>query len=82
MYWANMETRNFSFDTFADSEEEARELMREAWRVHRKQVGPDSYWLYEWHDLEDSVAVTFVRIGDSLRDKEILFSGNTPKKGE
>jgi hypothetical protein len=73
MYWANMETRNFTFDTFASSEEEAKDLMREAWRIHTRQVGKDSYWLYEWHDLEDSVRVMFVAEGIALRDAEPLL---------
>lgn len=81
MYWANLETRSFSFDTFGNSEDEARELMRQAWQEHKKDMGRDAQWLYEWWELEDSVVVTFVRIGDALRDKEVLFSGNTPKKG-
>lgn len=82
MYWANLETRNFSFDAFSDSEAEAVELLREAWRLHREQTGHYAFWLYEWHDLEDSVRMQFVRVGDCLRDGEILLSGNTPKERE
>lgn len=82
MYWANLETRNFSFNAFSDCEAEALELLREAWRLHREQSTHYDFWLYEWHDLEDSVGMQFVRVGDVLRDGEILISGNTPKKRE
>jgi hypothetical protein len=74
MFYGELETRNFTFRTFADSEIDARAQLEKAWNKHAHET--DAY--YSWEDLEDAVAVFFFRQGDTWRDFEPFISYDTP----
>jgi hypothetical protein len=73
MYLARLNTPNFEFLTFGDTREDAFEMMRKAWNKHQKQTGAD----WDWNFVSEDVAVDFVRIGDTFRNRELWFSGTT-----
>jgi hypothetical protein len=74
MYYGELQTRNFTFRTFAYSEIDARAQLEKAWNKHALETLAS----LEWEELEDAVAVFFFRQGDTWRDFEPFISYDTP----
>ena len=73
MYIAKLETHHFEFLTIGDTEKDAVEMMKRAWARHRKRTGAT----FTWAEIEDSVWVLFVRLGDTFLNGDLERSGNT-----
>ena len=65
IFFASLETRNFSFEAFDIDEERARYNLIEALEAHGKQYDLDVEWFVEW---ADSIEVHERRIGKGYRD--------------
>lgn len=76
MYWATLETRNFSFTAFGFTPEDALDTMRATWEEHARQTGAN----WTWEDVAEDVAITFTRVGDGWRDFDLLTNTNQPPK--
>lgn len=74
MYLATLHTGHFEFVALGDTEENARALMEKAWKKHQKQF--EAEW--DWEFMSDSVGVTFIRVGDILRDGWLMHSYDLP----
>jgi len=63
-YRASYESRSFSFEAYALTQDEARQQMVKGLKTHTKQLKlPDN----EWFD-EDSIGVSEVELNKSYRD--------------
>jgi hypothetical protein len=69
MYLARLETKNFTFETFANSKTEALDQLKRGLTTHGKQrhVNPD--WWVEW--IED-VYTLKIKMGCTYRDRSII----------
>ena len=76
MYWATLETRNFSFTAFGFTPEDALDTMRATWEEHARLTDA---WL-TWEELAPDVVTRFTRIGDGWCDFDLLTSGDKPPK--
>ena len=64
---ATFETRNFEFQAFGASEDEAMTLMRKAWGQHVAESGADPTLI---DDCIDDVSMLTIRIGEAYRDRD------------
>lgn len=65
MILGRLETRNYEWLTLTHTPAEAIENLRNAWNNH-SQDGDLTY--YKWQDLEDSVTLTPISLGDIITD--------------
>ena len=70
MIIAQLETRNFSFLSLGNTEDEAKTAMRKAWQAHKKQTGAT----YTWSNLEEDVSYETLEAGQALRDGWLIVS--------
>lgn len=80
LFWINIETRNFSFDSFGATEELARDSARKGWAEHCRQTGADLDYIED--ELEDA-RVLEIHTGSCVRDGDIDLNElckQTPKK--
>ncbi len=64
------ETPNFTFETFASSELDAREGLRRAWLHHCNQTGADPNYLEQY---AGDINAQEIRLGVTYRDREVFF---------
>lgn len=74
MFYGELQTRNFTFRSFADTEEQVREQLKVSWAKHRILSGATD----TWGDWEDAVCVFCFSNGDTWRDGDLFLSYNTP----
>lgn len=79
LFWINIETRNFSFDSFGATEELARESARKGWVEHVRQTGADADYIEE--ALEDA-NVREIHTGSCIRDGDIDLNKLPKPKGK
>lgn len=74
VWHARVDTRNFVFDCVAPSREQARDVLREAWRVHRDRTGATLTWpeLVRGGDVQ----FRWMAFGSGYRDGEALVTGH------
>lgn len=65
MILGRLETRNYEWTTLTNTPEEALENLRNAWENH-SQYG--SALFYTWEELQDSVTLTPLSLGDTITD--------------
>jgi hypothetical protein len=71
VYIAKLETRHFSFEAVGINEDEAMELMEEAWKKHcREYKRPNN-----WDEFKGDVEASFYEVGTALRDGDIIIGG-------
>lgn len=71
MFFARIETRNFEFMAFGETEEEARAALATGWENHCLDYGgvPDPEYLV---DYADDIGIGEFEVGDCIRDYEVL----------
>lgn len=62
MFFAYLDTRNFSFVVISDTEENARQALKKAWAKHKKHTGAT----YTWADLEDAVGIVPATLNQAI----------------
>lgn len=65
LWWAHLDTANFSFDAFAESETGARAVMRGLLDEHVKQYGRQPYII---NGTVDDIVTMEIRPGAAFRD--------------
>lgn len=71
LYYAVVETRNFTFDAFGKSDAEARKALGQVIRKHAKQYGIPPDWARELlNDEAGNVTVRHVRTGEGYRNND------------
>ncbi len=65
MILGKLETRNYEWTTLTNTPEEALENLRNAWETHADTMAVN---FYTWADLEDSVTLTPLNLGDTITD--------------
>lgn len=65
MIIGRLETRNYEWTTLAETTEQALDNLRNAWESHAFGLGAVGA-LYTWEDLEDSVTLEPINLGDTL----------------
>ena len=63
-YLGKLETRNYEFITYQDSVDKVVYSLKTIWQAHA--ISTNAF--YTWEDLEDSVTITPLRLGDTLTD--------------
>lgn len=71
---ATLSTANFEFMTIADTDEQAKELMRKAWQTHRERTGA----IYRWREMSEDVSIKTVTVGQAYRDGEPMTVSDGP----
>lgn len=66
IYYAQGESRSFSFSAFATTEKDAEKAMMRAFKIHAKQYGIEPDW---WKENADYWIVE-MELGKVYRDKE------------
>ena len=72
MYRANLETRNFSFDAYGDTEINAKTAMARAISEHAGQYGLNEAKF--WDDVSDDIQITEIHSGSAYRDGQHLIT--------
>jgi hypothetical protein len=71
MIFAQYETRNFEFKAFAENEEQAEELLKQAWREHCKEFELEADAMEAGLRLiADERSELYFELGDAYRDRE------------
>lgn len=78
MYWATLETRNFSFTAFDYTPDAALETMRITWEVHATQTGAT----LTWGELVEDVNIVSICVGDGWRDYDRLIFTTPTRESE
>lgn len=64
-----IDTRNFAFEAYAETLDEAFLALRRTWEAHRKQTGADMTWT---EDIYPNVSFVQFDLGQGYRDGEAL----------
>lgn len=80
IYRATLGTRNFDFDAYGETEEEARAAILGALRVHGEECGIGPDWVTE-RGFGDSIEVHAEPLGVGQRDGQALFPRPAAKGG-
>jgi hypothetical protein len=75
LYIATMNTGSFDFMTAGATEDEARKVMRKAWKIHARECQAS----YTWSDVADGVNFVAVEPGSALRDGSPMSLGTSRK---
>lgn len=67
MWRAVYESRNFSFEAFGTTEDEAREVLLDGLNIHADQYGCDSDWFHS-----EDIFVEKIESGRAFRDHQPL----------
>jgi hypothetical protein len=72
MIWAQLETRNFTFDAFGKTREEARNVLETACFAHAKQYRVDAQYFLDLINDDDGANVrwTEFEVGRAYRDSQ------------
>ena len=63
-YLGKLQTRNYEFTTYQKSVSEVVYSLKTIWEAHA--ISTNAF--YSWEDLEDSVTITPLTLGDTLTD--------------
>jgi hypothetical protein len=63
IFKAELQTRNFTFEAYASTEEEAKNLIAKHWKKHVKRTGAT----YTWEELEEDVYVSPIVLGQTYQ---------------
>jgi hypothetical protein len=64
IFKAELQTRNFTFEAYASTEEEAKNLLAQHWKKHVKKTGAT----YTWEELEEEVYVCQIVLGQTYEN--------------
>jgi len=79
MIRAELETRNFIFEVYGETEEHCVDLLKEAWKEHAKHYDmPDSEIP---QDFIDDLTFAEIEVGMVMRDGHVIYDEPQTSKG-
>ncbi len=69
IFKASLETRNFSFEAFGETEDAARLTLVEGFGIHAKQYQLGKDW---WHQFSEDIVTMPLVMDACYRDRQVL----------
>lgn len=70
LFRASLETPNFSFEAYAETEVKAMSVLRRGWNIHRNQYGKERVQPFKY--FAEDAHVYPIKSGAAFRDHEII----------